>query len=58
MTLFRPGRKSRLGGTSACKPVELSAGRHTVKIVPMNAGQRYDMTGFAVTDDPIPFEPR
>ena len=57
-TLFRPGRSGRLGGASACSPVELAAGRHTVKIVPMDARQKYDLTGFAVSDDPIPFEPR
>ena len=57
-TLFKPGRSSRLGGPASCLPVELTAGRHTVRIGPHSPDQDFDLTGFAVTDDPMPFEPR
>ncbi len=53
--LVNPGKKTRYQGLT--KPVELAAGKHTVEI--RGAGNKhFRLLDFAVTDNPLAFEPR
>ena len=51
------GKRSKLGSPKYVAGHKLKAGRHTLKFSGMKGG-RFELTGLAVSDQPLAFEPR
>ena len=56
-TMVSPGKRGKFNGKGLVAPLSLSAGRHTLKVRPMN-GNVVEVFGAALSDDPVAFEPR
>ena len=56
-TMVSPGKRGKYNGKGLVAPLKLEAGRHTLVVRPMK-NNKVEISGAALSDDPVAFEPR